>query len=329
MKKIFYKFLLIILILTLTIFNNFNIKDAYADENNLYLSGEVCGFDLITDGIIVMGLTDVVTKNRTYSPARDAGILAGDKLTAINNTPLNSKSNLNDFLDGNMVIIEGERNTKSVSFVFYPALDLSGDYRLGIYVKNDTIGIGTVTYYDRFGNFGALGHEVFSEKENLSVIGGEMLSCGITSIIKGIKNKPGEIRGYLKKDCKIADISNSKITGLYGKCSNFNKNAYKIVEIAKNNEINIGTAYAYSNISGENQYYKVSIIKVDDSNKTKNLVIKIDDENLFNISGGIVQGMSGTPLIQNGKIIGAITHVFINDPSRGYGILISNMLENN
>jgi len=182
-----------------------------------------------------MGLTDVVTKDRTYSPAKDAGILAGDKLTAINNTPLNSKSDLNEFLDGNMVIIEGERNSKNLSFVFYPALDLSGNYRLGIYVKNDTIGIGTVTYYDNLGNFGALGHEVFSEKENLRVVGGEMLSCGITSIIKGVKNKPGEIRGYLKNGSIIADISTSKITGLYGKCSNFNKNDYEMVEIAKNN----------------------------------------------------------------------------------------------
>ncbi|MBO7187150.1 MAG: hypothetical protein J6V68_01975 [Clostridia bacterium] len=328
MKK-FTRALLLASLLFLIIFSQSNYLTAYANQNYLYLSGEVCGFDIITEGVTVIGLNDVVTKEKTYSPAKDAGIKKGDVLTKINNIKISSETNISSLLDGNVVVIEGKRNSNTVNFIFYPALDINGDYRLGLFLKNDITGLGTITYYDDFGNFGALGHDVFSNNENLTTYGGIACDCKLTSIIKPQDKKPGELRGFLNRNNKYGTIKCSKITGLYGKYDNLDKKSYKKIKIASDNEVKIGSAYAYTNVSGESKYYKISIIKVDANQNIKNLVIKIEDEELLNLTGGIVQGMSGTPIIQNEKIIGAITHVFINDSTRGYGILISNMLENN
>ena len=316
---------LILIAITLLFFISGNtISIAYAD-NSYYLGGEIYGFDMFTNGVTVIGLCDVITETKCYSPAKDAGIKPGDVILKINHTDVNSESEINDLLTDKLTVVDVEREDKDLSFILYPAMDISGEYKLGVFVRNNISGIGTVTYVDSNGNFGALGHEIVNEKNQITdIVGGKVYPCGVTSIIKGKKGCPGEIQGFLKRNSLLGDIYNANECGIYGKITNF-KNSKK-VELS--NDATIGPAYAYSHISGEAKYYKISIIKVDNSNNTKNFVIKIDDETLLNTTGGIIQGMSGTPIIQNDKLIGAITHVFINDSTRGYGININNMINN-
>lgn len=319
-----FKRLFFIAITLLYIITGTSTKFAYA-ENSYYLGGEIYGFDMFTNGVTVIGLCDVITSEKNYSPAKEAGIKPGDVIIKINHNSVNSESELNENLTGKLTIVDVERDDKDMSFILYPAMDLSGDYKLGVFVRNNISGIGTVTYYDENGNFGALGHEIVNEKNQVSdIIGGKVYPCGLTSIIKGKKGYPGEIQGFIKRNDQLGEITCANETGIFGKLNN--KQHSKKIEIS--NDATIGTAYAYSFISGEPKYYKISIVKIDNSNNTKNFVVKIDDEELLNTTGGIIQGMSGTPIIQNDKLVGAITHVFINDSTRGYGINIYNMINN-
>ena len=316
---------LFLVVFTLFIFVSQNSTLTAFAENSYYLGGEIYGFDMFTNGVTVVGLCDVITNEKNYSPAKEAGIKPGDVILKINHNEVNSESEINELLTGKLTVVEVEREDKDISFILYPAMDLSGEYKLGIFVRNNISGIGTVTYFDANGRFGALGHEIVNEKNKITdIVGGKVYPCGLTSIVKGRKGNPGEIQGFLKRNTLIGEINNANVCGIFGKINNLNKE--KKIEIS--NEATIGTAYAYSHVSGEGKYYKISIVKIDNSNDTKNFVVKIDDEELLNTTGGIIQGMSGTPIIQNDKLIGAITHVFINDSTRGYGININNMIKN-
>ena len=319
-----FKRLFLVAITLLYIIIGSTSKFAYANTS-YYLGGEIYGFDMFTTGVTVIGLCDVITTEKNYSPAKEAGIKPGDVIVKINHNNVNSESELNNQLNGKLTIVDIERDDKDMSFILYPAMDLSGEHKLGVFVRNNISGIGTVTYYDGNGSFGALGHEIVNEKNQISnIIGGKVYPCGLTSIVKGKKGYPGEIQGFLKRNNQLGEISNANECGIFGKITNIDKE--KKIEIS--NDATIGSAYAYSYISGEPKYYKISIVKIDNSVNTKNFVIKIDDEDLLNTTGGIIQGMSGTPIIQNDKLVGAITHVFINDSTRGYGINIYNMINN-
>jgi stage IV sporulation protein B len=187
-----------------------------------------------------------------------------------------------------------------------------------------------VTYIDKeSGRFGALGHAVVSqEEEKLALNGGDMYSCNIVGISKGIRGKAGELRGMFIAEKYIGKAEKLTTCGIYGKISG-DLDTTKLKQTkASSKDVKLGKASIYSTISGETPTeYSIEIVKVDKSQKdNKNFVIKITDESLINETGGIVQGMSGSPILQNGVLVGAITHVFINDPTRGYGICIDQML---
>ncbi len=318
-KKIF---LILVSVLFLL---NFSINYVSADMNNVYLGGFTAGFTLDSRGAEIIGLTDVLTENGIKSPSKDAGLAVGDIILSLDGKTVNSSIDVEESIKSvDEAEIIFERNGITHKGTIKPEKDAMNINRIGVFIRDSIKGIGTVTYIKN-GRFGALGHPVLTERgEILAVTGGQMYKCSITGIIKGEKGRPGELRGAFEQNSVIADVSINKPCGVFG---NINDEFCldDLIEV----ETGVGTmgdAKIYSNLSGEFKFYDISIIKVDKDNKTnKNYVIKVTDRELLELTGGIVQGMSGSPIVQNGILVGAVTHVFINDPFRGFGIMIDNM----
>lgn len=328
MKRI--KAILFLLLLSLTLANfKYTATIAYAAENNIYLGGFPAGFALETRGAYIMGLTDVITEQGIKSPCKEAGIETGDIILSIDGIPVNNAEDVEKAIaNGEKKALEVKKCEGTDIIIAQPAKDLSGHYRLGIFIRNGINGIGTVTYI-KGDTFASLGHPVTDESgKPLDIVGGQLYPCKITGYIAGERGKPGELRGIFVKNETIGIIEKNLISGVYGHAAEtFDKD--RLTEI-QTGEGKVGTAHIYTTISGESpEKYEISIIKVTDvAGDVKNFVIKINDERLLESTAGIVQGMSGSPIVQDGKLIGAVTHVFVNDPSRGFGISIENMINN-
>lgn len=302
-------------------------------DDYLYLGGFPAGFVLNTQNVEVIGLCDVFTENGACCPARDSGLKSGDIIKSINGIDIKSASQLTqtvseDFSTYNLCIARGG---ETIEIKLNPLIEKStGKKKLGLLVKDSINGIGTITYVDKTNNkFGSLGHPVTDESGNLVPInGGSLYDCSIYDVKKGLRGNPGELKGIFDNGNMLGVVKSNTKCGIFGDLSN-EYDVSKLTKIKKGSvsDATMGKAYIYSTLDGNvcNQY-EVSIVKVDATNKdNRNYVLKINDKNLLEKSGGIVQGMSGSPIVQNGKIIGAVTHVFINDPTRGYGISIDNM----
>lgn len=309
-------------------FSCIKYNTVYAD-NSIYLGGMPAGFSLKTNGAYVVGLCDVVTDNGTFSPAKDANIKVGDIILSIDGSDISTAKDIEkEIINKTNIVAEVKRQDKTISLLnIKPAKDLSGNYKLGIFIREDVCGIGTVTFIN--GNrFASLGHPVIDDCGGIMEInGGSVFECNITGCIKGEKGKAGELRGVFLKTNAVACIDKNLYCGVYGDLDkNFDKSKLKKIEqgIAVP-----GDACIYTTIDGrEPKCYSISIIKVDNFGDNKNFVVKVIDKDLLEKTGGIVQGMSGSPIVQNDKIVGAITHVFINDPTRGFGISVDKMLNN-
>lgn len=307
---------------------------ANAEGEQLYLGGFPAGFVLNTTTVEVIGVCDVVTGNGVASPAKDAGLKTGDIIDKINGEEVNAVSDINKIISKDFkryeleILREGERMTVDIN----PVKEASGGAKkLGVLVKDSINGIGTVTYVDGAARkFASLGHPVTDLQSNIiSINGGTVYGSLIYDVKKGVRGTPGELRGAFENGSVIGSAELNCRCGVYGKLSaDFDCSRLLKISKASLDSAEIGDAYIYTTIYGkQSEKYKISIVKVDKSNKeNKNFIIKVDDERLREKTGGIVQGMSGSPIVQNGKLIGAVTHVFINDPSRGYGIGIDNML---
>lgn len=301
--------------------------------DNLYLGGFTAGFNLSTTKVEVVGICEVVTNNGTCSPARDAGIKTGDIIKSINGEEVKKTADINSYISRDYKKFEFsvQRSGELLKMNVKPVKDLaSGGMRIGILVKDSVSGLGTVTYIDKSSNtFASLGHPVTDADGSLYTINGGTVYNGIIyDVKKGVRGTPGELRGVFESTV-LGQAEINCPCGVYGRLSE-NYDCSKLVKISKASidEVTIGDAYIYSTVYGKDvKKYKISIVKVDKSNKdNRNFVIKIDDKELLDATGGIVQGMSGSPIVQNGKLIGGVTHVFINDPTRGYGIAIDKML---
>ena len=205
-----------------------------------------------------------------------------------------------------------------------PAPSLDGSYKLGVLIRDAVNGIGTISFI-KDGNFASLGHPILDDDNNiLKLSGGNIYNATITGYVSGERGRAGELRGSFAGEKIIGDIKLNLISGVYGTLKeDFDYSGLTEIEIGIGT---IGKAEIYSTISGKEPLsYSVSLLKADPDAETKNFVIRIEDERLLSSTGGIVQGMSGSPIVQNGKLIGAVTHVFINDPKMGYGISIQNM----
>lgn len=305
---------------------------AHAEHDKYYIGGMTTGFMISAGGAEVIDLSDVVTQNGVCSPAADAGILAGDCIYSVDGVNIKTIQELNCALErsnGKEVKLNIRRNGETAEIKICPVKDKdSGKYKIGVLIRDMLSGIGTVTYIEKDSlKFGALGHGVNSDGSEIT--DSKMYACSIIGVTKGMRGKAGELRGLFMNDKPLATAQTICDTGLYGTFErNYDFSHSETVEIAPLSQATIGKASIYSTINGVfPQQYDISIVKVDANNKgNKNFVIKVTDNRLISETGGIVQGMSGSPIVQNGKLIGAVTHVFLNDPTRGYGIGIEKML---
>ena len=311
----------------------FYVSDFALADGGLYLGGFPAGFVLNTTTVEVVGLCDVVSSDGICSPAREAGIKAGDIIDKINGEEVNKTSDINEILsrDYKKYEIEYLRGGECIKTSIKPVKEsASGGKRIGVLVKDSINGIGTVTYIDKAaGKFASLGHPVADMENNIIEInGGTVYSSLIYDVKKGVRGMPGELKGAFENSTVIGQAKINCKCGVFGNLSS-SFDCSKLVRVEKGSvaDAKIGTAYIYSTVYGRTpEKYEISIVKVDSGNKdNRNYVIKIEDKALLERTGGIVQGMSGSPIVQNGKLIGAVTHVFVNDPTRGYGIAIDNM----
>ncbi len=319
-KKNFLMLLLTLLIIPINVF-------AYSDK--LILGGQNIGIEVKTKGILVIGLYEI----NGQLVAKESGIQKGDYITKVNNNSINSISDFTNQInkddDKTEIDIEYIRKGKSYQGSLNIVND-NGEYKTGLYVKDTITGIGTLTYIDpNTKSFGALGHEVADKNTNeiLKVNDGSIYYSYITGITKSINGTPGEKDANYNSEIKYGIINENTTKGIFGEYIG-NINSDNLYEVADNDEIKIGKANIFTVIDGENvESFEIEIEKINLNDKTKNIVFKITDEKLLSKTGGIVQGMSGSPIVQNDKIIGAVTHVIVNDCTKGYGIFITNMLE--
>lgn len=296
-------------------------------------SGEAIGVKLYTDGVLVVGISDVTASGgHIFTPAKDAGIRVGDRITEVNGKKAESTDDfvkkVND-ADGRvrLKLVRGDEIIDVELEAVYSSESQS--YKVGLWVRDSTAGIGTLTFYDpETSTFAALGHGICDgdTKELMTVKKGTVNGCNIRGVIKGESGLAGELFGDFSGK-QIGTIASNSSSGIRGSCDNI---PYKAAaEVASSFEIKEGKAEILCDIDGCGaKAYEIEITKVSRTahEANKNLVLKVTDIGLIEKTGGIVQGMSGSPILQGGKIVGAVTHVFVNDPTRGYGIFIENML---
>ena len=315
-----------------------NVKVTPADSESVMVSGDTVGIYMETDGVLVIDTGEIVSQEGyTQEPAKNI-VKPGDYIVAFNDRTVHSKKELLDDLSelGDLqVTLEVVRNGEKIPLSITPVKDVRGEYKLGIWVRDNTQGIGTLTFADEKGSFGALGHGIsdVDTGELLDINEGALYQAKIVGIQKGSSGSPGELSGMIHYDAQqvIGSINKNCDQGIYGTLSVLpNQLSLKKMEVAYKQELETGPATVLCCIDGEVKEFDAEITRIDmnheDSNKS--FVIRVTDQELLDMTGGIVQGMSGSPVIQNGKFAGAITHVFVQDAASGYGIFAETMMEN-
>ncbi len=298
------------------------------------LGGEIFGIKLYTDGIVVVSTDSVETENGVFNPSEIAGIKVGDIIKSIDGIEVKSTTHLIEIIqksNGKELEVKLTRSNKAKTVKLQPLKDkLTGEYKAGIWVRDSTAGLGTVTFYDDETNtFAGLGHAVYDvDTENIMPIKyGEMSEAYVSKFYRSSNGNIGELCGVFTGKSNGTLYMNDE-TGIYG-ITNTQKNG-TLVPVAVKQEIQEGNAQILCTIdNGNPKYYSIKIIKIDmnSNNSHQDMVIEITDSELLEKTGGIVQGMSGAPIIQNGMLVGAVTHVFVNNPKQGYGIFAETMLE--
>ncbi len=299
--------------------------------------GNVVGVTMDTNGILVLGTGEVVDENGEKMNPAKGKIYAGDVIFDVNGKAVQNKEELAEAVknyENGSFTIGIKRRGRQMDVNIKP-VKASDGYKIGVWVRDSTQGLGTVTYFDsENGSFAALGHGIYDVDTGslMEVKNGNITHAEVTGYAKGEKGTPGEIMGSLDKSVIYGDIEINTEKGLYGSVNNIGADYFGLESypVGMRYDIKEGKAYIKSDIlKGYMDEYEIEIESVDKygSRADKSMVIRITDERLINETGGIIQGMSGSPIIQNGKLIGAVTHVLVNDPTRGYGIFIENMME--
>lgn len=328
--------------LTVSLFDKIKLKTIdvnVMDQIEVIPVGEVVGIKLYTSGVLVVGTSAIETEDgKRYKPFENVDIQEGDSIKKINNIIINNTeeliSNINQ-INGEKIEITYTRKEEEKKCELTPVKDKEGKYKIGLWVRDSAAGVGTVTFYnEETESFGCLGHAItdIDTGEIINTSSGEIDKVNILSIVKGEKEEPGKIQGSIKNNTTIGSIYKNTQFGIYGivkNCENLSLDYSKKVKVASRNEIQIGEAKCLSSIDGEIKEYDIEIDKtyLNNNYDNKSMLIKVTDERLLEKTGGIVQGMSGSPIIQNGKFIGAITHVFVNDPTIGYAVFGDMMIK--
>lgn len=327
--------------LGLKLFGVIHFKDIQVDVVDTKYAvpcGMPVGIYLKSNGIMVIGTGEVTTPDGDVVEPASGVLKSGDYIEAINGKPMVDKGDMikavNEAKDGTLTM-EVRRGEEDMEVQMNPVATSDGDYKLGLWIRDDTQGIGTMTYVDMNGSFGALGHGISDADTGMvvDISEGDLYETEIMGIEKGTLGKPGVMSGviYYGGQSKLGSIEANTEEGIFGTVNDKFRERIKgeSIPIGYRQDVKKGQAYIRSSVSGQSKDYEIEIQKVDYSttHKNKGLVIKVVDEDLLALTGGIVQGMSGSPIIQDGKLVGAVTHVFIQDSTRGYGIFVENMLE--
>lgn len=305
-------------------------------DENIYLGGNAVGFSIKTNGVIVVGKNSVMTENGLVSVCDNQNIYAGDIITHIDGNVIKDANDIPNHLKSttDSVKLTLKRGSKSFDVTLQPQVDTNGNKKIGLWVRDDATGIGTLTYVDsKTLDFGALGHPVTDGETGtkIDIQKGQVYDCSVVGIEKGEKGKPGELKGvFLSSKNAKGEIEGGNDFGIYGKILEksgmIDENV--VAGVGGRLAVKPGKAQIMSSVSGVREYYDIEIIKASKQKtaKDKSMVFRVTDKRLLELTGGIIQGMSGSPILQNGKLVGAVTHVFVSDPTKGYGIYIDWMM---
>ena len=327
--------ILFLLVLAYCILEMFNVRETVTkkiefakstEEYRFVLGGEACGIKLLANGVLVIEVDNV-----------KSGVKVGDVIVKVDNIPIDTNNEIIEYINKEDVINKKKINLtiKRNNEELIKEVDLIHNkvdniYELGLWVKDSSAGVGMVTFYELSTNsFAALGHGITESKNNviLPILSGAIVKAKINSINKAKVREPGDLRATIYKEV-FGQIRKNTSNGIYG---DIEKNIFtenkEIIEVASKQDVEIGKAHIYCTLDNKVEKFQIEIENILwDSIGNKNMIIKITDEKLIEKTGGIVQGMSGSPIVQNGKLIGAVTHVFLNNPKKGYAVFIEHMI---
>lgn len=298
------------------------------DRSKVYIGGDIVGFTLDLDGVVVTRFGEVNTEAGVA--VLKSELREGDRIFAVDGERIGSASELSAALNRNAdktsFVFSVERAGENIEIEVNPLIErVSGRLKLGIEVQEEVSGLGTLVFTEQDGKFVALGHSVGSfGGSKAKISGGKVYGGKILGVERGVKGKAGSIKGTLVRKTKLGRVTKNENSGLYGVLDEADGTLY---DVGKRDEIINGKAKIRSGVSGKNEFYDVEISRAGyaPDAEEKGLIVRVTDERLISLTGGIVQGMSGSPIVQNGKIVGAVTHVFVSDPLRGYGIFADSL----
>lgn len=324
------------------LFNLFNIKNLKVNvvkNDSVLLGGDCIGLNLSSKGVVIVGSNYIITKNGNISPIEKSGLLNGDVITHLNDVEIKNIDDINFVLknsDGSEIKVSAKRKGEEFITTIKPELDVQTDsYKLGIWIRDDAMGVGTLTFVNpETLRFASLGHPIADADtgENFEVGSGEVYKCNVVGVKKGRRGVPGEILGLFMQGKNVqGTVEKNCSYGVYGNLNETSELALGKSEIKIGGRLTAkpGKATILSCINGTDiEEFEIELIKTNyqTGSASKSMVIKVVDKDLISRTGGIVQGMSGSPIIQDGKIIGAVTHVFVNDPTKGFGLYLDWML---
>lgn len=345
-----YRRILVLLFVFMVIFTGIYIKKEATAQKSVDTSGNMdstlliaggmpIGIYLQTEGVMITGTEEIPNASGSYEEPAKNLVKAGDYIVAVNGKEVRTKEEVIEQLNNKsniFAVLKIRRKKEYIDINTKIVEDKEGNRRLGIWIKDDTQGLGTITFLTSDSKFGALGHGILESKTEqiFQISKGTLYETSILNIVKGKKGTPGGVEGVIvyNRYNVIGSITKNNETGIYGNLDKIKRifTDEQVYPAAAKSDIRTGKAYIRSAISGEMKEYEITIKKVNLNTRdvNKGIEIQVTDTELIELTGGIIQGMSGSPIIQDGKIIGAVTHVFIQDSTRGYGIFIENMLEN-
>lgn len=322
----------------LKLFGIIPVKETHVsvvEQQNVTPGGTPFGIKLFTRGVIVIDVSGIETSGGMAYPAKLAGICKGDNILTVGGVEISSNEDIAAVIKksaGKAVPVTLQRDGKTIKTVLSPALSsVDGEYKGGVWVRDSSAGIGTITYYnENTGSFAGLGHGIcdVDTGEIMPLNSGEVCAVHINSIQKGQAGTPGELRGSFTTTQASGQLLLNNEAGIFGSIS-YKPNELSSVPVSLKQEVKTGPATIFCTLDDNGiQEYTINIDKIDLNPRTltKNMMITVTDPELLSKTGGIVQGMSGSPILQNGKLVGAVTHVFVNNPTKGYGIFAENML---
>lgn len=325
--------------MNVSLFNSLDISSVTVNvipKTTVIPLGNAIGLKLYTEGVMIVGMSEIDGKK----PYENTGIEEGDRIISVNNQDVSSTEDLVQTVNNSQgkeieirYINEKDNVEKTTNIV--PAITKENEYKLGLWVRDAAAGVGTATFYEpSTDSFALLGHGItdIDTGKLVTIANGELVNSKIVSITKGEKGKPGEIRGSIEGEAKLGNIYKNTSFGIFGKVTNKSilNITEKEMEVLSRNEIQEGKAEIICEIEeGNKKHYNIEIQKIfiNNNSDNKSMLIKVTDSELLEKTGGIIQGMSGSPIIQNGKFVGAVTHVLVNNPTVGYGVFADMMLK--